>query len=215
MQRQPAAAVGQLFVVDGDHAPLTGREILGGIKRKHRRPATRLGKTGVEGRTNLAIGVRAADGVRRILDDRQPVLGGETVDVRELAGLPAVVDGHDCPGARRDCGPCRCHIDIQIVADIDQYWLGAKLHDHVCGRAERRRRNDDLVAGADTQSVQRDVQTGGARIDGYRMCRFGVVGKVGLEPLHLRSHGDPAGAQGVDDFRNLLLADRRQRIRQE
>ena len=33
--------------------------------------------------------------MRRILDDRQPTLGGKAVELREVARLPAVMHGHD------------------------------------------------------------------------------------------------------------------------
>ncbi len=58
---------------------------------------------------------------------------------------------------------------------------------------------DDLVAGADADGLQRQVQAGGGRVDGDAMQALDVIAgitqpglEVGLEALGLGAGGDPA-----------------------
>ena len=68
---------------------------------------------------------------------------------------------------------------------------------------------DDLVAGANAERFERQVQARGGGIDRHRVQRRVAEesGEIVFETLGLRPGRDPAGAQRVDDLVDLLLAD--------
>jgi hypothetical protein len=71
------------------------------------------------------------------------------------------------------------------------------------------RRGDHLVAGADAQGLEGEVQAGGRRVDGERLqARVAEEGaEVVFEALRLGPGGEPAGTQRVDDLGDLGVAD--------
>src|SRR5207302_10453572 len=113
---------------------------------------------------------------------------------------------------RGDRGANGADRDVEVLADVDQHRPGAEVDDDVRGRAEREGRDDDFVAWPDTERRQRDVEAGRARADGQGVAGAHVGGEVALEAFDLGTGRDPAGAQRVDDFRDLLLANRWQGV---
>ena len=93
--------------------------------------------------------------------------------------------------------------------DVDQPHVGAEVAHDLGGGGEGVGGGDDLVARADAQRLEREVQAGGGRIDGQRLQRPVAEegAEVVLEALGLGAGGEPAGAQRVDHLGDLLLAD--------
>lgn len=142
-----------------------------------------------------------------VLDDRQVMAGGDVINGIQVAGLAAIVDRDDGAGAGQD-GRFDCFgQDVQVVADIHQHRAGAQVDDDVGGGAKGHGGEDDVATGADPQGGEGDVQPGGAGIDGDGVAGVQVSGDVGLETLDLGAGGDPAGAEGIGDFGDLVFVD--------
>ncbi len=106
-----------------------------------------------------------------------------------------------------------CRIDVQRArVDVHQHPRRAQVAHHFSGGGEGVCRRDHLVAGADTQRLQRQVQAGGGGVDGDAFdLWFGEeLGKCRLEFLRLRAGRNPAGAQRFDDLGDFFLANFRQ-----
>ena len=101
-------------------------------------------------------------------------------------------------------------VDVQRGrVDVDQLDVGAQVAHHLRRGGEGVRGGDHLVARADAQRLEREVQAGGGRVDGDAMQR-GIAeerGELRLEPLGLRAGGDPARTQRVDHLGDLFFAD--------
>ncbi len=88
---------------------------------------------------------------------------------RHVGGQAGVVHRDDGLGARRDRRLDRVRVDVQRGrVDVDQLHVGAEVAHHLGGGGEGVRGGDDLVAGADAQRLERQVQPGGGRVDGER-----------------------------------------------
>ena len=185
-----------LGVVGRDHAALAGGDVLRGVERE----ARRLGE-----RPDLATAVRALDGVRRVLDHRQPELR-DRVEVGRLAGE---VDGQDRLRPRPDESSDLLGIDVEVrVANVREDRRGAGVDDDVRRRGPRDRRRDHLVARPDAKRQQRQVHRGGARGDRHRVLRARVFGESPLQLGRPRPGGQPARAQRLRDRCDLLLPER-------
>ncbi len=134
----------------------------------------------------------------------------------EVGRVTGVVHGQDRAGARRDRCRDLVRVDVERVRlDVHQYGSRADVLDHVYGRRERHWRRDDLVARADPQCFERGVQGCRAGIERQRPRGSQKSRELVLEPLRLRSRGDPLRAERVHNLLDLLLADRRRRERKE
>ena len=141
---------------------------------------------------------------------------------RHVGREAAVVDRQDGPGAWCDRRLDELGIDAQRGrVDVDQHHVGAEVAHDLGGGRERVRGRDDLVAGADAERLEREVQAGGRGVDGHavqrRLVRWTAEKgrEVVFEALRLRPGRDPAGTQCVDDLGDLCFADVGQRERQE
>ena len=149
--------------------------------------------------------------VRRVLDHAQAVAAGDVEDRRHVGGQAAVV--------HRDRSPCvfgrdrrldRVRVDAERRrVDVDQLHVGAEVAHDLGGGGEGVGRRDHLVARADAERLEREVQAGGRRVDGERLQRRVAEegAEVVLEALGLRAGGEPAGTQRVDDLGDLVVAD--------
>jgi hypothetical protein len=92
--------------------------------------------------------------------------------------------------------------------DVDDHRLRAQVAHHLGGGGEGEGRHDHLVAGADAQAFQRQVQAGGGGIDGDRLHLAAQVGlEILLELARGRPGRDPARAQAGDHGVDLGLVD--------
>ena len=80
------------------------------------------------------------------------------------------MDWQDDTGARRDGPLDSAVVDIEgHRVDVDKDRIGAEVSDHPGRRGEGVGRGDDLVAGADSDRFERQVQTSRGRVDGERL----------------------------------------------
>ena len=153
-----------------------------------------------------------------VFDHLQAVALRDGQDGRHVGRQAGVVHRQDRLGARRDRRLDGEAVDVQRGrVDVDQLHVGAEVAHHLGRGGEGVRGGDDLVAGADADGLERQVQPGGGRVDGQAV-QAGIAEKgreVGLEALGLGPGGDPARPQRVDDFGDLFLADVGQREGQE
>ena len=196
-QAQVADRVGDLVGVRGDEPALAGGDVLRRVEaeaRRLRQPA------------QLAAAVGALGRVGGVLDHGDPELP-DRIHVRRLAGQ---VDGHD---RLRLLGHCRAdqrRVDVEVaLAHVDEDGRCAGVDDHVGGRGPRDRRRDHLVAGLDPERDERQVHRRRARCHREDVLRLQVLGHPLLEQRRLGAGRQPAGAEGLGDRLDLLLADRR------
>ena len=181
----------------GQHPTLGGGQILGRVEAEGDGIVPRADETAV---------VLGRDGVRRVLDDVEPMLSRQLPERTEVRGMAGVVHGKDGARARRDRRGDRGRGDVERVRlHIREHRPRPHVLDDVHRRRERHRRRDDFVPGPDLERHQRRVQRCRA---GARRQRAGgpqVGGEVRFEPLGLWSRRDPVRAQRVDDLGDLLL----------
>ena len=202
VQTHGARALRHRRVTGHQHPAFAGGDGLVGVEAEHRGVA-------VERADELA----AAGGgqrVRGVFHHLQVAVGRQLEQRSHVGGQAGVVHRHDGLGARRDRFLDRGGVDVQRRrVDVDQLHVGTQVAHHLGGGGEGVGGRDDLVAGADAQGLQRQVQAGGGGIDGHRMQRR-VTEKgpeILFEALRLGAGGDPAALQRIDDLGNLVLAD--------
>ena len=188
-----------------DSAAFAGGDVLGALEAE---------ADDVAGSADALALEAAAERVRRVFDDAQTVLGSQRSQRREVAHARRVVHRHDGLGAR---GDAPAH-----VLDVDPGGLGVDVAGDRRGAGgadglERgdvgNRRHDDLVAGADAASLQRQVQRSraGAHAGDFDATATGtpdVLGDFALEGLNLARHTEEAALD--DDARDsvsLALSD--------
>jgi hypothetical protein len=140
------------------------------------------------------------------------------MSLSSVAGQAGVMHRHDGARVRRDRGLDGGDGDRHPLGlDVDEHRLRAQVAHHFRGGGEGQGGNDDLVAGADADALQRKMQPGRGRIDRDRLQA--AVAEIGLEvELELARHRagrDPAGTQTGDDGLDLGLVDVGQCERQE
>ncbi len=156
-------------------------------------------------------------GVRGVLDDRQSVPTADRHDLVEVAGMPGEVHGNERPRPRRD----RCldggGIDVERCRIRRPTNTGRRspMDDDVGGRGKGDRRGDHLVARADANRLEREVQRRRARVHGHAVAGAGVGGKLLLERLGPRPGGDPPRTQRLEDRLLVVCVDQRLMERQE
>ena len=189
--------VGDLVRVRRDEPALAGGDVLRRVEaeaRRFREPA------------ELAAAVGALGGVRRVLDHGDPELP-DRIHVRRLAGE---VHGHDRLRPLGHRGADQRRVDVEVaLADVDENGRGAGVDDHVGGGGPGDRRRDHLVARLDPERDERQVHRRRAGRDGEHVLRLQVLGHPLLEQRRPRAGRQPAGAKGLGDRLDLLLADRR------
>ncbi len=89
---------------------------------------------------------------------------------------------------------------------VHQHRLRSGVDDGVNGGAERHRRRDHFIAGADSQRHQRKMNGGGSAAYCGRVGRFLVAREFVLELLHPRAQPNPVAAQAIHHRGNLSLA---------
>ena len=199
VQPQELEPLGELGVVDGDGAALAAGQILGGVEAE----AGRIGQ--VAGPYAVA---HALDAVRRILDQAQAMLVGDGLQRAHVAHQAVEMHRHDGPGVGGDGGFHPRRIEVAGVGlDIDEHRCGAGLEDGCGGGDKAHRRGDDLIARADIQSQQRQVQ----RARAARHAEGVALAQIGRKPLlerrHLRAGREDVAFQHLGEAVELGLAE--------
>ena len=201
VQREPAGALGGRLGGHDEGAALERRDVLGRVEGERREVAVRAD------RPALPAG---ADRVRRVLDDGDPVAVAERVDGVQVDREAGEVDRHDRASPRSD--------ERLGVREVDQARLRIGIHEHrtragvlddVGAGHEGHAGDQDLVAVSDSQQPQGDRQPGRARGEAADVPHVQVFLEACLERRDLRTGGQPAAADGVEQLLDLLLADLR------
>ena len=112
------------------------------------------------------------------------------------------------PGSRADGLLDSQRVDVEAIGlDVDEHRRRAAVADGVGGGDERVADGDDLVAGADADGQQRQVQRGGAVRHGAGVRRADMRGELALEGRDLRPLGQPARLDHSCDGFDLGLAE--------
>ena len=201
MQTHGARALGQRRIARDQHAALARRHGLVRVETEHRRVARQ--------RADHCAAMRARQRVGRIFDHLQTMALGDGENGRHVRTAPAKVHRNDGLGARSDVLFDLAWIDAQAVFfDVHQHRIGTEITNHLGAGREGVRGGDHLVAGADACGFKRQMQTCGRGIHrhGFKCCIAQKLRKRLLETPGLGARGEPARAQRVDDFGDLLLA---------
>ena len=190
-------------IVEGDGAPLDRRHVLVGVEAVDREDGARVG-------ADAAAGVARPHRVGGVLDDREAVLLRDLPDPLHPARQAAVVDRDDRLRPRRDPLLDPLGVEVHRVGlDVDEDRDGPS-EDDVRDRADERvRGRDHLVARADAEGSERHLEAGRGVQEGEAVGHLVEGLQRFLEARRLRPRRQPAGAEGVDDLGDLLLADHR------
>ena len=187
VQTHHAHALGQFRVARDGHAALARGDGLVGVEAEHRhvgfelshQPALPGGGQGVRGVFHHFQAMRARNGQNGV----------------HVAGQAPVVHRQDGLGPGRDGGADGLGGDVQRDrVHVHQHRVGTQVAHHLHGGGEGQRGRDHLVARADPQGLQREVQAGGGGVDGDALQPLAaqVVGEGLLEGTGFGAGGDPA-----------------------
>ena len=147
-----------------------------------------------------------ADGLGRVLDQREPVPLGQGQHRFHRRHLAEQVDHHDAPGARGDGRLDGVGRDVERGrVDVHEHRRAAGVVDGAGGGEEGERGRDHLVAGLQVQGAERQEQRVGAAgaTDGMPGAR--EPGDLGLELRDFGAHDEPLalhdGHHGAEDLR--------------
>ena len=187
---------GDGVVVRGEQAALAGGDVL-------RRVEGEAGRRGEA--AELAAAVGRLERVGGVLDHRQ----AERPERVEVGRLAVEVHGEDRLRPLGDRLGDAGRVDVQrVVLHVDEDRRRAGVDDHVRGRRPGDRGRDHLVAGADAEGDEREVQRGRAGGEREHVLGLEVLGRAPLELGRGGPGREPAGAQRRGDGGDLLLADR-------
>ncbi len=149
-------------------------------------------------RAHAAAAEGGAEGLRGVLDHRE--VPGSSVERRRAA---EEVDGQDrlralAHQARRSAGSRLSDCRVDVAEDR----RGAHARDRLGGRIEGEGRADDLVAGADAESVEHENERVGPVGHSDRVADAEVGGRLRFEGLHL---GPQNEASRFEDGAEALL----------
>ena len=138
MEAEPAHCACEVRVVGGEHAALSGGDVLDRVQREDRAACA----------TDLPAAVCGADRVRRILEQEHAALGANCPDGIKVDGRARVVHGDHNLRARRDRGlerlrRCKQGVPVNVDEDISR----TDQLDHVGRRDPGHGGSDDLVSG--------------------------------------------------------------------
>ena len=154
-----------------------------------------------------APAVAAADRVRRVLDDGEAVSLREREHLVDRAREAAVVQRADRLRPRRDrrLEVGRVEIELAVAHDVAEHRLGAGLPNRVRRGDERQGRRDHLVATADVERDERQLEGGGTVCDRDRMSAGERVGELRLELRDARARAPPARPHRLRSSRYELV----------
>ena len=93
------------------------------------------------------------------------------------------------------------------AVDLRKDGRGAHLQDGIGHGDKSEGGNDDLVALADAQGEQSQMQAGGAGADGYGVGHGVIVGQCGFKGRQFRAEAEVRRAQNGGDGIDLRLGD--------
>ncbi len=149
MVGEQAGLAGEVIVVrdDGPAVPV-GAEVLAGIEAE--RPGDPEGP-------GLPALVGGEVGLGAVLDQVELVPVADGLDGLDVHGLAVDVDGDDGLGPGGDLGLDELGVDVVVLVVVDEHGPGPRLGDRLRGGHEAVGDGDDLVARADAQGFQGDV----------------------------------------------------------
>jgi hypothetical protein len=158
-------------------------------------------------------------GVCRVFDDPYVVGSSEVGHHAPGHRQPGEVHRHDRLGPRRDCCRSRGDIDVEGVgADVNNDGRRAEIPDHLGCRGEGPGGHDHLVARADPQGFERQMESGRGGVDrdtvpSLDVCSVGGQrrDKLPLEGGSVGAGRQPPRAHGLDNGSDLRLTDVRHR----
>jgi hypothetical protein len=189
---QPAQPRGERIVV-GEAGPAVAvtAERLG-------RKEARTGESGQ--RTGAAPTLSRTETLRRVLDDGQPMAGGDGVDRGEIGALAEQAHRQDRARRGTDRGLEQRRIEIVGVRiDVDEDRPCAEQRDRLAGGDEGERRGDDLVARSHPERHQREQECVGSACDGDAVPRAGIRREPRLEFANLGAIDEPPAFQHCRD----------------
>src|SRR5262249_11802509 len=98
---------------------------------------------------------------------------------------------------------------------IDQHGRAPATRDGVVKRIAHVRRNQDVVAGADSEPAQGQLERHGSRRDGGRVLDAETLGERALERGDLGALGESAAADDASDGLGIGLGERGPRVRDQ
>ena len=141
-----------------------------------------------------------------VLDQHDLVAGADVLQRVVVAALAVQVDGDH--GADRGTGaaPLReraveqARVDRPGLVTVDEDRRGARVHDRVRARGEGEVRAGDLVARADSEHDEREVERGGPARQRDRMLDAGDLRELRLERVDVRpERRDPVRCDRLGD----------------
>ncbi len=192
----------QLLVARRDQpAVAEGAEILA---RKEREAADRAH------RSCLPAVIPRADGLRGILDHRDPGVARSVQDRIHVRALAIQVHDDDGSGLGGDRGADGVGGEVVCRGiDVHQPRRGAQPADAPGGREERVSRREDVVAGADAERHHRGEESVGAGRDRDRVASFELADEIAFERVDFGTEDEPLAVADPRQGREDLVADRR------
>ena len=184
---------------------LVGRDQDAALPRRHLLVRVEGEDRDVARRADLAaLPVDGTEGLRRVLDHLQPILGGKIGERRQVDGVAEDVDGQDprrgvANRGRRGVG---IHVEGHRI-DVAEDRLGSLVEEGVGRRDEAQRAGDDLVALVPALRPDAEVKRGRPARDRHRVVAAAEpLAEVVLELVQLWPQRERAGA---DDLQQQLL----------
>jgi hypothetical protein len=115
------------------------------------------------------------------------------------------VNGHDGLGARRDGGFDLAHVHAERIVAIDEHRPRADFVDGSHGSNERIGGGDHLIAVADVERPERQLERIGSRAATDRVSRADDIGKAPLELADGLAQGEVAGRHEAPQFLEIAL----------
>ncbi len=137
-----------------------------------------------------------------ILDNRKVMLPGNLHDGIHFARVPVEMHRHQRPSMRGDSPLNELGVYVERIGlNVHKHWTCPQLLNDMHSRTKRQGCRDNLIARPDAQCRQPHQHGIRTRAD-CKSCRGpGEFCEFFLEAMHLRSGGDPVGAEGI---RNLV-----------
>ncbi len=161
--------------------------------------------------------VARAGGLGAVLDEWDPVLVGDRLELGEPSRRAEHVDDEDRRGPRGDLRLDVSGVQVERVVDLGQDRRGAGVHDRRDRRHIREARDDHLVARADAEPEQGDPQgRRAAAAQAERVADPGEPGHLLLDVVDLRREvrivgravpAQVAAVEHLEDLGDLLRAD--------
>lgn len=178
---------GEIVVVrDNGAGVAVGAEVLARVEAEGAGQAEGAGLTPPEGR-EMGLGA--------VLEHGQAAAVANFLDAVDGGRLAVEMDGYDCFRPARKFLLDLVRVYVEIFVDVHEDGTGAGLGDGLGGRNPGVSHSDDLVAGADAERLERDVDGVGAVGAAYAVLDSVLGGVSSLEGIDVL----PADEGGIVD----------------